>query len=140
MSKSKVLPEDWSQEAEQVPAVTVKSNVAKSEIDSNINDAYNEITSSAAWKYLIVLLAGFLIGFFLMSAVPGLFKIVLGIFLGMVVVSWLFFYADWRNEYFVEDDMYRYRYRSVESIEIENNFNDPRNPSYNTHNTIIKND
>ncbi|MDY0135616.1 MAG: hypothetical protein RBS36_00465 [Thiomicrospira sp.] len=27
MSKSKVLPEDWSQEAEQVPAVTVKSDL-----------------------------------------------------------------------------------------------------------------
>ncbi len=27
MSKSKVLPEDWNQEAEQVPAVTVKSDL-----------------------------------------------------------------------------------------------------------------
>jgi hypothetical protein len=138
MSKSKVLPEDWSQEVEQVPAVTVKSNVAKSEIDSILNDAYNEITSSAAWKYLIVLLAGFLIGFLLINAVLGLFKIAFGIFLGMVVVSWLFFYADWRNEYFVEDDMYRYR--SEESIKIANNFNDLRNPLYSVYNPIITND
>ena len=139
MSKSKVLPEDWSQEAEQVPAVTVKSNVAKSEIDSIFNDAYNEITSSAAWKYLIVLLAGFLIGFFLINAVLGLFKIAFGIFLGMVVVSWLFFYADWRNEYFVEDDMYKYR--PIEELgAVKFNFDDPRSPYYNTHNSITNND